>query len=73
MKRFSHILIVAMMCMVVNSINAQQSIFQPGDYKDGVYDKENAVNRRFIPYTHLREGDVTWEKESGVPSTLEKR
>ncbi len=41
---------------------AQQSIFQPGDYKDGVYDKENAVNRRLIPYTHLREGDVTWEK-----------
>lgn len=62
MKRFSHILIVALMCMIVNTINAQQSIFQPGDYKDGVYDKENAVNRRFIPYTHLREGDVTWEK-----------
>lgn len=41
---------------------AQQSIFQPGDYKDGVYDKENAINRRFIPYTHLREGDVIWEK-----------
>ncbi|MEO6302436.1 MAG: gliding motility protein GldN [Bacteroidia bacterium] len=42
--------------------SAQQGIFQPGDYKDGIYDKENAVNRRFIPYTHLREGDVTWEK-----------
>lgn len=38
------------------------TIFNPGDYKDGVYDKENAVNRRYIPYTHLREGDVTWEK-----------
>lgn len=38
------------------------TIFNPGDYKDGIYDKENAVNRRFIPYTHLREGDVTWEK-----------
>jgi gliding motility associated protien GldN len=37
-------------------------VFQPGDYRDGIYDKENAVNRRFIPYTHLREGDVTWEK-----------
>jgi gliding motility associated protien GldN len=41
---------------------SQQSIFQPGDYKDGVYEKENTVNRRFIPYTHLREADVTWEK-----------
>ncbi|MCF8422811.1 MAG: gliding motility protein GldN [Bacteroidia bacterium] len=43
---------------------AQPGVFQPqpGDYRDGVYDKENANNRRFIPYTHLREGDVTWEK-----------
>lgn len=38
------------------------TIFDPGDYKDGIYDKENTVNRRVIPYTHLREGDVTWEK-----------
>jgi len=49
---------------VVTSVvtKAQVGIFQPGDYRDGIYDKENAVNRRFIPYTHLREGDVTWEK-----------
>ncbi|PBQ30714.1 hypothetical protein CNR22_02640 [Sphingobacteriaceae bacterium] len=62
MKISSHNLLLALMVLVVSSITAQQSIFQPGDYKDGVYDKENAVNRRFIPYTHLREGDVTWEK-----------
>jgi hypothetical protein len=37
-------------------------IFQPGDYKDGIYDKENSTNRRFIPYTFLREADVQWEK-----------
>lgn len=43
-------------------VSAQQSIFQPGDYKDGVYDKENAINRRYIPYTYLRQADVTWEK-----------
>jgi gliding motility associated protien GldN len=61
MKRYLNIcLIVAV--TIANVALAQQSIFQPGDYKDGVYDKENAVNRRFIPYTHLREGDVTWEK-----------
>jgi len=62
MKIISHIRLIALMALIVNSITAQQSIFQPGDYKDGVYDKENAVNRRFIPYTHLREGDVMWEK-----------
>lgn len=38
------------------------TVFQPGDYRDGIYDKENSVNRRFIPYTYLREGDVQWEK-----------
>ena len=62
MKAFSTILLIALMSLIVNSVEAQQSIFQPGDYKDGVYDKENSVNRRFIPYTHLREGDVNWEK-----------
>jgi len=40
----------------------QQGVFQPGDYKDGIYEKENAVSRKFIPYTYLREADVTWEK-----------
>ena len=42
--------------------NAQGTVFQPGDYRDGIYDKENSVNRRFIPYTHLRIGDVQWER-----------
>lgn len=62
MKRFSHIFLLAVIGLLGFSLKAQPGIFQPGDYKDGVYDKENAVNRRFIPYTHLREGDVTWEK-----------
>jgi gliding motility associated protien GldN len=61
MKRFTHILL-GLFCTLAASLSAQQSIFQPGDYKDGIYDKENSINRRFIPYTHLREGDVTWEK-----------
>ncbi|MBL7933811.1 MAG: gliding motility protein GldN [Bacteroidia bacterium] len=61
MKR-SYVFILALVALIANTITAQQSVFQPGDYKDGVYDKENSVNRRFIPYTYLREGDVTWEK-----------
>jgi gliding motility associated protien GldN len=55
-------LFFAILTILSLGASAQQGIFQPGDYKDGIYDKENAVNRRFIPYTHLREGDVTWEK-----------
>src|SRR3954471_16217593 len=62
MKRYLNICLMALLMFLANAGIAQQSIFQPGDYKDGVYDKENAVNRRFIPYTHLRQGDVTWEK-----------
>lgn len=61
MKR-SYVFILVFAALIVNTITAQQSVFQPGDYKDGVYDKENSVNRRFIPYTYLREGDVTWER-----------
>ncbi|MDP1799936.1 MAG: gliding motility protein GldN [Bacteroidota bacterium] len=55
-------LFFAILTVLSLAASAQQGVFQPGDYKDGIYDKENAVNRRFIPYTHLREGDVTWEK-----------
>ena len=62
MKKFKHILLCAVAILVTTNIDAQPSIFQPGDYKDGVYDKENSTNRRVIPYTHLREADVTWEK-----------
>jgi gliding motility associated protien GldN len=58
MKQF----ILSIFIFVSVLASAQQGVFQPGDYRDGIYDKENAVNRRFIPYTHLREGDVTWEK-----------
>ena len=43
-------------------INAQQGVFKPGDYRDGVYEKENSVNRRLIPYTFLREADVAYKK-----------
>ncbi len=62
MKRYISICLFLIASLLAVRVSAQQSIFQPGDYKDGVYDKENAVNRRFIPYTHLREADVTWEK-----------
>jgi gliding motility associated protien GldN len=46
-------------------VKGQPGVFQPGDYRDGVYDKWSNMsgeNRRLIPYTYLREGDVTWEK-----------
>lgn len=55
-------LIIVFVLAAAFNMNAQPGVFQPGDYKDGIYDKENAVNRRFIPYTHLREADVAWEK-----------
>lgn len=61
MINFRNILFLAVILSALN-VKAQPGVFQPGDYRDGIYDKENSVNRRFIPYTHLREGDVNWEK-----------
>ena len=64
MKKVAHILFFAFSFLTAVNSNAQPAggVFTPGDYRDWIYDKENSVNRRFIPYTHLREGDVTWEK-----------
>jgi gliding motility associated protien GldN len=62
MRKFAHISFSVLVLLSALSLKAQLGVFQPGDYRDGIYDKENSINRRFIPYTHLREGDVTWEK-----------
>ena len=62
MKHIKYFLVFILFVFFTNISFAQQSVFQPGDYKDAIYEKENAVNRRFIPYSFLREGDVTWEK-----------
>jgi len=59
---FKRVLFLAVFYIVALNAKAQPGVFQPGDYRDGIYDKENSVNRRFIPYTHLREADVSWEK-----------
>ena len=62
MKHIKYFLVFILFVFFTNFSFAQQSVFQPGDYKDAIYEKENAVNRRYIPYSFLREGDVTWEK-----------
>lgn len=62
MINFRNILFLAVFYLTALNVKAQPGVFQPGDYRDGIYDKENSNNRRFIPYTHLREGDVNWEK-----------
>lgn len=40
----------------------EAEVIKPPKYPDGIYTKENSVNRRFIPYTSLREADVMWSK-----------
>jgi len=62
MKRLHGSILLILLALLPFLSKAQPGVFQPGDYKDGIYDKENSLNRRFIPYTHLREADVTWEK-----------
>jgi gliding motility associated protien GldN len=62
MKHIKFFLVFILFVFFTNHAFSQQSVFQPGDYKDAIYEKENAVHRRYIPYSFLREGDVTWEK-----------
>jgi gliding motility associated protien GldN len=54
--------VLIMLTLAYNITHAQQGVFKPGDYRDGVYDKENSVNRKFIPYPFLREADVAYKK-----------
>lgn len=62
MGTIKNVLLLSVLLFSCISAKSQQSVFQPGDYRDGIYDKENSINRRYIPYTHLREADVSWEK-----------
>jgi gliding motility associated protien GldN len=54
--------VLIILTLAYNTVCAQLGVFKPGDYRDGIYDKENSVNRRFIPYTYLREADVAYKK-----------
>lgn len=53
---------IFLLLLVVAGANMKAQVFTPGDYRDGIYDKENSINRKFIPYTPLREADVQWSK-----------
>ena len=39
MKKITHILFLVVSFLTITNINAQPSIYQPGDYKDGIYEK----------------------------------
>lgn len=56
------LLLVIFVFALSNLFGQAGGTFTPGQYYDGVYIKENVINRRFIPYTHLREADVFWSK-----------
>ncbi|MCD6066539.1 MAG: hypothetical protein K0S33_1365 [Bacteroidetes bacterium] len=60
MKQLKLVLILAV--LIVATGNSFAQVYSPGDYRDGIYDKENAVNKKYIPDTHLRQGDVLWSK-----------
>ena len=65
MKKLSILLLVSFVSMLTIENFAQESnpdILKPSKYPDGIYTKENTRTRRAIPYTTLREADVTWSK-----------
>jgi len=50
-------------CFIIGLISQLHGqVFTPGDFNDGIYQKENAQNKKPIPYTSLRESDVQWSK-----------
>ena len=51
MKKLPYILFFAVTFFTAINSNAQPGVFQPGDYRDGIYDKENSVNTRFSQFT----------------------
>ncbi len=63
MNVIKKIILTACILIVAVCTRAQVgSVFQPGDFKDGIYTKEHTPARRIIKPTHLREADVSWEK-----------
>ena len=62
MKQLKYFFVFVLFVFFTNILFAQQSVFNPGNYRDAIYEKENAIGRRPLPYTFLREADVTWQK-----------
>ena len=63
MKQLKYFFVFILFVFFTNILFAQQSsVFSPGNYRDAIYEKENAIGRRPTPYTFLREADVTWQK-----------
>ena len=65
MKR-SYLTISLLLLIVINrnfaQDNANVSVYSTPTNPCGIYNKENIGSRHCITYTHLREGDVSWEK-----------
>ena len=57
MKIFSLIIFISLVNFCVFS-----QVFTPVKFNDGVYQKENVLNKKPIKYTPLREADVQWSK-----------
>ena len=62
MEQLKYFFVFVLFVFFTNILFAQQSVFNPGNYRDAIYEKENAIGRRPLPYTFLREADVTWQK-----------
>ena len=62
MKGMKKYISLCLILLTLKGLSQVGTVFQPGDYRDGIYTKENTVNRRVIPYTFLREADVQWSR-----------
>ncbi len=62
MKKILSFLVVSLLC--ATSVNAQtdQSGESPFQGVDGIAKKEHIAEKKYIPYTYVREADVLWSK-----------
>ena len=56
MKKLFFLIVMFVLVLSSTSINAQNVL-------DGIYPKEHVLNRKPIPYPHVREADVMWAKK----------
>ncbi|MCX6259002.1 MAG: gliding motility protein GldN [Bacteroidia bacterium] len=55
--------LIFLLCISAILINLMPGVISAQNVLNGIYIKERDVNRKPVPYPHLREADVMWSKE----------
>lgn len=53
---------IILVCFAFQTMLQAQTSLGPSKYPDGPYPKENAINKKYVPYPAIREADMMWAK-----------